>query len=76
MSRAGFVFFIGLFVIVGGAERAGLTQALCNVPAVMLLRTLVPSFPDSQAGWLTLAMASTLAGNLFAVGSIWLALTT
>ena len=90
------VFFLGLFIIVGGAERAGLTDALLrpfsawdlhripvfvtvttvlsnavsNVPAVMLLRTLVPGFPDPQIGWLTLAMASTLAGNLTITGSV------
>ena len=84
------VFFTGLFIIVGGAERAGLTANLLrpfsawnlhriwiyasltvvfsnlvsNVPAVMLLKSLVPGFPDPQAGWLALAMASTLAGNL------------
>lgn len=90
------VFFVGLFVIVGGAERAGVTAALLepaarwnlhalpiltavtavlsnivsNVPAVMVLRTLIPSFPDPHAGWLTLAMASTLAGNLTITGSV------
>jgi len=90
------VFFIGLFVIVGGAEHAGLTMHLLkpveawnlhrlpifvavaaglsnivsNVPAVMLLRTIVPSFPDAHTGWLALAMASTLAGNLTITGSV------
>jgi Na+/H+ antiporter NhaD/arsenite permease-like protein len=90
------VFFVGLFVIVGGADRAGLTAALLrpmqmwdlhrlpifvattaflsnvvsNVPAVMLLRTLVPGFPDPETSWLVLAMASTLAGNLTIAGSI------
>jgi len=90
------VFFIGLFVIVAGAERAGLTATLLrpieswnlhripifvsvtallsnvvsNVPAVMLLRTIVPGFPDPHAGWLTLAMSSTLAGNLTITGSV------
>jgi Na+/H+ antiporter NhaD/arsenite permease-like protein len=90
------VFFVGLFIIVAGAERAGLSAALLepfarwelhrigifvpltailsnivsNVPAVMLLRTLVVNFPDSHAAWLTLAMASTLAGNLTITGSV------
>jgi Na+/H+ antiporter NhaD/arsenite permease-like protein len=90
------VFFVGLFIIVAGAQRAGLTRSLLdpfaqwdlhrlpifvavtvllsnvvsNVPAVMLLRTLIPSFPDPHAGWLALAMASTLAGNLTITGSI------
>ena len=90
------IFFVGLFVIVAGAHRAGLTATLLepathwdlhrigifvpvtallsnvvsNVPAVMLLQTLVSSFPDPHSGWLMLAMASTLAGNLTITGSI------
>ena len=90
------VFFVGLFIIVAGADRAGLTARLLepvanwdlhrigvfvpvtalisnvvsNVPAVMLLRTLVDNFPNAQDGWLVLAMASTLAGNLTITGSI------
>ncbi len=90
------VFFVGLFVIVGGAENAGLTRDLfaiadrfnlqnagvfttvtallsnivSNVPAVMVLKSLVPSFHDPQTGWLVLAMASTLAGNLTITGSV------
>jgi len=90
------VFFVGLFIIVGGAERAGLTEKLLqpfvawnlhhvwsfsaltallsnivsNVPAVVLLKSLVPGFPDPRIGWLTLAMSSTLAGNLTITGSV------
>ena len=90
------VFFVGLFLIVGGAENAGLTHYLfavadrfnlqntavftivaalfsnivSNVPAVMVLKSLVPSFHDPRAGWLVLAMASTLAGNLTITGSV------
>ena len=90
------VFFVGLFIIVGGAERAGLTERLLqpfvawnlhriwsfslltallsnivsNVPAVVLLKSLVPGFPDPHVGWLTLAMSSTLAGNLTITGSV------
>ncbi len=90
------VFFVGLFLIVGGAENAGLTRDLfasadrlnlqnagvftavtallsnlvSNVPAVMVLKSLVPSFHDAQTGWLVLAMASTLAGNLTITGSV------
>jgi Na+/H+ antiporter NhaD/arsenite permease-like protein len=90
------VFFVGLFLIVGGAERAGLNEDLfhiaerfnlqnigilagvtvllsnivSNVPAVMLLKSLVPSFHDPRTGWLVLAMASTLAGNLTITGSV------
>ena len=43
---------------------------MSNVPAVMLLRTVIPSFPDPHLGWLTLAMAATLAGNLTITGSV------
>ena len=90
------VFFVGLFVVVGGAENAGITAklldvarhwnlqslgvftvvvaGLCNivnnVPAVMLLKSLVPGFADPHTAWLTLAMASTLAGNLTITGSV------
>ena len=90
------VFFVGLFLIVGGAENAGLTRYLfavadrfnlqntavltvitallsnivSNVPAVMVLKSLVPSFHDPRSGWLVLAVASTLAGNLTVTGSV------
>lgn len=90
------VFFVGLFLIVGAAENAGLTgyllgfserlnlqhlgvftvvtaalsNLLSNVPAVMLLKSLIPRFANPHTGWLTLAMASTLAGNLTITGSI------
>ena len=90
------VFFVGVFIIVAGAERAGLTASVMepiaswdfhrlpifvpvtaivsnvvsNVPAVMVLRTVVAGFPDPHAGWLALAMASTLAGNLTITGSV------
>jgi len=90
------VFFVGLFLIVGGAENAGLTERLLgfgerfnlqhlgvftwvtailsnlvsNVPAVMLLKSLVARFTNPHTAWLTLAMASTLAGNLTITGSV------
>src|SRR5579862_9186946 len=90
------VFFVGLFVIVGGAENAGIVAHLLsfarhwnlqrldvftivvvvfsnivsNVPAVMLLKSLVPGFADPHTAWLALAMASTLAGNLTITGSV------
>lgn len=90
------VFFVGLFIIVGGAEKAGLVKGflhfagtwnvqnpgiftatvaamsnvVSNVPAVMLLKSIVPGFENSRLGWLILAMASTLAGNLTITGSV------
>ena len=90
------IFFVGLFLIVGGAENAGivsrlldlagfwdlhklapfavavalLSNVVSNVPAVMLLKSLVPQFANPHTAWLALAMASTLAGNLTITGSV------
>jgi Na+/H+ antiporter NhaD/arsenite permease-like protein len=47
-----------------------LGNIVSNVPAVMLLKSLVPGFSDPHTGWLALAMASTLAGNLTITGSV------
>ena len=52
------------------AAAAVLSNAISNVPAVMLFTRLVPLTPHPQRSWLTLAMASTLAGNLTILGSI------
>lgn len=90
------VLFLGLFLIVGRAEQAGITGTLLqlaerlnlhnsvifvstvvvlsnlvsNVPAVMLLKNLIPQFRDPHTMWLMLAMSSTLAGNLTITGSV------
>lgn len=48
---------------------AVLSNLVSNVPAVLLLRPEIPSMADPQQAWLTLAMASTLAGNLSLLGS-------
>jgi Na+/H+ antiporter NhaD/arsenite permease-like protein len=90
------VLFVGLFLIVGGGENAGvvdrlmpltrrwnlhttagftgmtvlLSNLVSNVPAVMLLKSLVGSLPSPGKGWMLLAMASTLAGNLTITGSV------
>jgi len=90
------VFLVGLFLIVGGAQNAGivgellhiaehwnlhklgaftiavalLSNLVSNVPAVMLLKSMVPAFPNPHTAWLALAMASTLAGNLTITGSV------
>ena len=47
-----------------------LSNFVSNVPAVMLFRPLVPALADPPAAWLTLAMATTLAGNLTLLGSV------
>jgi len=41
-----------------------------NVPAVMLLKSLIPGFAHPRQAWLALAMSSTLAGNLTITGSV------
>jgi len=90
------MLFLGLFLIIGGAEQAGITRQLLaaaeklnlrnpwifagvvtllsnivsNVPAVMLLKGVVPQFHDPHKAWLMLAMCSTLAGNLTITGSV------
>ena len=90
------VLFLGLFLVVGGAQEAGVTGELLriaerlnlhhtlvfstvtvllsnivsNVPAVMLLKGLVPQFHDPHTMWMMLAMSSTLAGNLTITGSV------
>jgi Na+/H+ antiporter NhaD/arsenite permease-like protein len=90
------LLFLGLFVILAGAERAGISRVLLgaaermnladpaaftvaatalsnlvsNVPAVMLLKGLIPRSHDPRSAWLLLAMASTMAGNLTLTGSI------
>ncbi len=48
----------------------GLSDLISNVPAVLLLQHIVAAFPDPQRGWLMLAAASTLAGNLTLLGSV------
>ncbi len=47
-----------------------LSNLVSNVPAVLLFRPLVPQLPDPQQAWLTLAMATTFAGNLTLLGSV------
>ncbi len=47
-----------------------LSNVASNVPAVMVLKSLVPHLPHAETAWLTLAMASTLAGNLTVPGSL------
>ncbi len=47
-----------------------LSNLISNVPAVLLLQHLVPGFANPQRGWLMLAAASTLAGNLTLLGSV------
>ncbi|OJW09461.1 MAG: anion transporter [Planctomycetales bacterium 71-10] len=47
-----------------------LSNLVSNVPAVLLFEPLLAAIPDKEAGWLALAMSSTLAGNLTLLGSV------
>jgi Na+/H+ antiporter NhaD/arsenite permease-like protein len=94
------VFFVGLFVVVAGIERAGVLDRLfeqlapmiargnaagdlafvalvvlasnlvSNVPLVLVAVSWVPRMPDPTWGYIMLAVASTLAGNLTLFGSV------
>jgi Na+/H+ antiporter NhaD/arsenite permease-like protein len=57
-------------VAVLSAATAVLSNVVSNVPAVMIFRPVVERLADPTLGWLTLAMASTLAGNLTLLGSV------
>ncbi len=52
------------------AVTAVLSNLVSNVPAVLMLRPFVEDLPDHNTAWLTIAMASTLAGNFTLPGSI------
>ncbi|MBI3961786.1 MAG: anion transporter [Deinococcus sp.] len=47
-----------------------LSNLISNVPAVLLFRPIVPNLANPELAWLTLAMSSTLAGNLTLLGSV------
>jgi Na+/H+ antiporter NhaD/arsenite permease-like protein len=52
------------------AATAILSNLVSNVPAVLVLKPFVQALTDQQPAWLTVAMASTLAGNFTVIGSI------
>jgi len=47
-----------------------LSNLISNVPAVLLLGPVVKALPQPEIAWLTLAMATTFAGNLTLLGSV------
>ncbi len=65
LAPAGLHTTTGLAVV-----SALISNVISNVPAVMLMARLVPQLPSPETAWLTLAMSSTLAGNLTMLGSI------
>ncbi len=52
------------------AVTAVLSNLVSNVPAVLVLKPFVVSLGDQQKVWLTIAMASTFAGNFTLLGSV------
>jgi Na+/H+ antiporter NhaD/arsenite permease-like protein len=52
------------------AFTALLSNLVSNVPAVLVFKGFVGRLPDAVHAWLTLAMSSTLAGNLSILGSV------
>ena len=47
-----------------------LSNLVSNVPAVMLLRSVIPTLPRADLVWRLVAMSSTFAGNLLLIGSM------
>ncbi|MGB9754566.1 anion transporter [Roseiflexus castenholzii] len=62
--------FIGGSLIMFGIVTALLSNLISNVPAVLVLQHLIPALAQPERGWLMLAAASTLAGNLTLIGSV------
>ena len=69
----------GLGVALGSAWSLGatlsavmvlLSNLVSNVPAVMLLRSVIPTLPRPDLVWRLVAMSSTFAGNLLLIGSM------
>lgn len=52
------------------AITAILSNLVSNVPAVLVLKPFIEHLQDPQRAWLTVAMASTLAGNFTLLGSV------
>ena len=52
------------------AFAAVLSNIVSNVPAVLVFKPLMAHIADPVRAWLTLAMSSTLAGNLTVLGSV------
>ena len=52
------------------AVTAVLSNLVSNVPAVLMMKPFVDSLHNHDIAWLTIAMASTLAGNFTILGSI------
>ena len=62
-------FRLDLVPVLAGVSALA-SNLVSNVPAVLLLRPFVAGLADPDRAWLTVAMASTLAGNLTLLGSV------
>jgi len=67
-ALAGRLHLDNAFVLSGLS--AVLSNVVSNVPAVLVFQPFVGHLAEPQRAWLTLAMSSTLAGNLTVVGSV------
>src|SRR5262249_1736950 len=47
-----------------------ISNLVSNVPAVLLFKPAIAHMADATRAWLTLAMSTTLAGNLTILGSV------
>lgn len=59
----------------GSLARLGITAAVLsnlvsNVPAVLLLQPIIPSFADPERAWVMLAASATMAGNTTLLASV------
>jgi Na+/H+ antiporter NhaD/arsenite permease-like protein len=60
--------FQNVFILSG--ITAVLSNIVSNVPAVLVLKPFIGQLENQQQAWLTVAMASTLAGNFAILGSV------
>jgi Na+/H+ antiporter NhaD/arsenite permease-like protein len=67
-ALAGALHLDNVFLLSGLATL--LSNLVSNVPAVLVFKPFVAHLADPQRAWLTLAMSSTLAGNLTILGSV------
>jgi len=67
-SFAGQIHLGNVFLL--SACSAVLSNLVSNVPAVLVFKPFVGHLANPTQAWLTLAMSSTLAGNLTVVGSV------
>ncbi|MEX2044377.1 MAG: SLC13 family permease [Opitutus sp.] len=74
LRMAGFFHLVTAKVLTVAATPRRLLALLIVISglfsAVMLFRPIIPTLADPHAAWLTLAMATTLAGNLTLLGSV------